>query len=636
MEDNEIIQSIMKQYNKKTETKEEYQVNRKRRILQLLKIAKVSEDDYLEALSWTRAGYAIHLKRDLDEIYINSYNPEWLQAWDGNIDIQPCTDFFGVITYVTEYFIKDETGTVEIIKQVLDENPDDNTKEKMKKVASTFLSHRQIGESEAFFKLLPDLKLKNSNVTCQWLALGRKEERYTRMKRVDEDGTDKKNLIKLEGVEGLWYEQPDILSKYKRRDEELESMCYSHYGKMIRSGGKLDHTESNNNFDMDAENYEDDSEEEHDDDDEDPNLKFHYIITEHNRHGKEIPQYTKLKNPLPKENPIQYKRSFPAALRFHKVNKDNKPHKFFLSELMLYIHFRNEEEEFQPDEPEFIESLYNRNFERIQTIKSKVMEHLLDVEEARHYVEEATKKLDLTNTKVNLDAATEQDNAECQEEGEELHPDYLHLDTDNFDEINEDKGPIQNIYRTIELPDINTLKEKTRQLDQYQRNVIDIGVKYAKDIIKSQREGNLNPIPPNVMVHGGAGAGKSHAINSLAEWIQLILQKSGDSVDCPYVIKTAFTGAAASLIEGMTLHSAFGFDFGNKHYSLSDKIRDARKSLLKNLKMIIIDEISMVKADMLYQLDLRLQEIKERIGVSFGGVSIFCFGDILQLQKIYI
>ena len=100
------------------------------------------------------------------------------------------------------------------------------------------------------------------------------------------------------------------------------------------------------------------------------------------------------------------------------------------------------------------------------------------------------------------------------------------------------------------------------------------------------------------------------------------------------MIKTAFTGAAASLIEGMTLHSAFGFEFGNKHYSLSDKIRDARKNSLKNLKVLIIDEISMVKADMLYQLDLRLQEIKEKNGVPFGGVSIFCFGDIMQLQPV--
>ena len=110
---------------------------------------------------------------------------------------------------------------------------------------------------------------------------------------------------------------------------------------------------------------------------------------------------------------------------------------------------------------------------------------------------------------------------------------------------------------------------------------------------------------------GGAGAGKSHTIASFAEWVQYLLQKSGDDINCPYVMKTSFTGAAASLIQGMTLHSAFGFEFGNKHYSLSDRTRDARRNILKNLKMIIIDEISMVKADMLYQLDLRLQESKK-------------------------
>ena len=635
LDEEEIIKSIMDQFDKKSETKEEYSINREKRILQLLEIAGVSRDDYLEALSWSRAGYSVHLKRDIDEIYINSYNPEWMRAWDGNFDIQPCFDFFAVITYVTEYFTKDETGTAEVIKQMLENNPDESTKEKMKKVASTFLSHRQIGEAESFYKLLPDLKLKNSNVTCQWLPLGRKEERHTRMKKADEDDSENKFLCKLEGVEGLWYEQPDILSKYKRRDERLENMVFSHYGKMIRSGGKIQKDDDG----PDEEYYEsaeesDDEEFDNLDEDEDPNTKFHHIITEYDGHGDEIPQYTKLKNPLPKENPQQYKRSFPAALRFHKVNRDNKPHKFFLSELMLYIPFRDEETEFKPDDPDFIEKLYNKNHERIKKIKSKVMEHLHDVEEARHYVEEANKKLDLTNIATNLDAATEQSNAECQEELQELHPDYLHLDTDNVDEIEENVRHIQNIYRKIDLPDIKVLRSKTRQLDPFQRNVIDIGVKYAKDIVKARREGNPTPDPPYLMVHGGAGAGKSHTIEALTEWIHYILQKPGDDFNCPYVIKTAFTGAAASLIEGMTLHSAFGFDFGNKHYSLSDKIRDTRKNLLKNLRMIIIDEISMVKADMLYQLDMRLQEIKEKIGVAFGGISIFCFGDILQLQPV--
>ena len=114
-------------------------------------------------------------------------------------------------------------------------------------------------------------------------------------------------------------------------------------------------------------------------------------------------------------------------------------------------------------------------------------------------------------------------------------------------------------------------------------------------------------------------------IKVLAQWTQKILQKEGDDIECPCVIKTAFTGTAASNIEGQTLHASFGFSFDNKHYSLSDKSRDQKRAALKNLKMVIIDEVSMVKADMLYQLDLRLQEITEKVGIPFGGVSIFAF-----------
>ena len=82
------------------------------------------------------------------------------------------------------------------------------------------------------------------------------------------------------------------------------------------------------------------------------------------------------------------------------------------------------------------------------------------------------------------------------------------------------------------------------------------------------------------------------------------------------------------------MHSSYGFKFDNKHYSLSDKTRDEKRSIFKNLKLVIIDEVSMVKSDMLYQLDLKLQELKERVGVPFGGVAILDFGNILQLRPV--
>ena len=50
--------------------------------------------------------------------------------------------------------------------------------------------------------------------------------------------------------------------------------------------------------------------------------------------------------------------------------------------------------------------------------------------------------------------------------------------------------------------------------------------------------------------------------------------------------------------------------------------------------MIIIDEVSMVKSDMLYQLDLKLQELTERVNIPFGGIAILDLGDILQLRPV--
>ena len=82
------------------------------------------------------------------------------------------------------------------------------------------------------------------------------------------------------------------------------------------------------------------------------------------------------------------------------------------------------------------------------------------------------------------------------------------------------------------------------------------------------------------------------------------------------------------------MHSAFGLKIGNKHYSLGDKSRDVKRAAMKNLVMVIVDEISMVTPDLLIMLDLRLQEIKEKVGVPFGGVSVLVFGDLMQLRPI--
>ena len=119
----------------------------------------------------------------------------------------------------------------------------------------------------------------------------------------------------------------------------------------------------------------------------------------------------------------------------------------------------------------------------------------------------------------------------------------------------------------------------------------------------------------------------------MAKWVETILQQPGDSPEQPYVLKTAFTGTAASNIGGLTLTSLFKFGYGNEFTSVKDRDRDRIKILLSKLVLVMIDEISFVKSDMLYMLSLRLQEVKE-LRKLFGNVAIFCFGDIFQLQPV--
>ena len=70
----------------------------------------------------------------------------------------------------------------------------------------------------------------------------------------------------------------------------------------------------------------------------------------------------------------------------------------------------------------------------------------------------------------------------------------------------------------------------------------------------------------------------------------------------------------------------------NITHSQTRKEREKRDQF-KNLKFLIIDEFSMLKSDMLYQLDLRLRELKQCNRV-FGDVSVFLFGDPAQLPAV--
>ena len=103
------------------------------------------------------------------------------------------------------------------------------------------------------------------------------------------------------------------------------------------------------------------------------------------------------------------------------------------------------------------------------------------------------------------------------------------------------------------------------------------------------------------------------------------------------LLLTAPTGVAAFNINGMTLHSALLL--GQSKYSgfqpLSHDRLNTLRTKLSHLMLLIVDEVSMVGANMLLEIHKRLQQIK---GVSddatFGGVSILAVGDLYQLPPV--
>ena len=275
--------------------------------------------------------------------------------------------------------------------------------------------------------------------------------------------------------------------------------------------------------------------------------------------------------------------------RYHKTYAANDPEKFFYSEVMLYMPHDHELD--YEDARSLYQELHNGE-KKVDIVKRQVMEHLQDVTEARYFAEEALKDVDLEETECAYNAAQMQENEDFEKEGNEEHPGYGHIDPDLLDNAGEGV-PIQSRYRKVEIPSFEDLKERTRNLDEHQRHVVDVGIRFAKDTVMARKSCSAPPSPPILMVHGGAGAGKSTVINVLAQWVQLILQKEGDNSHSPCVVKVAPTGTAAANIEGQTLHTAFSFSYDGKPYSLNDKARDERREILKELKMVSMTMNSM-------------------------------------------
>jgi len=128
----------------------------------------------------------------------------------------------------------------------------------------------------------------------------------------------------------------------------------------------------------------------------------------------------------------------------------------------------------------------------------------------------------------------------------------------------------------------------------------------------------------NIFLTGEPGTGKSYTIHAIIEWAQKNAAKIGI---------TGMTGVAAVLIGGVTLHSFLGIGLGQG--SIDSLVIKARKNgkLIRKLcylNILIIDEISMMDAELFIKIDAFLRAIRRK-DKPFGGVQLVCVGDFSQL-----
>ena len=158
-------------------------------------------------------------------------------------------------------------------------------------------------------------------------------------------------------------------------------------------------------------------------------------------------------------------------------------------------------------------------------------------------------------------------------------------------------------------PAFRSVRERSQDLGQIDLND---DFQHAIDLIEQDS--------PCLFLTGKAGTGKStllHYVRETTSKVTAIL---------------APTGVAALNVGGQTIHSFFQFPPTLIDPGSIRKRKNAK--ILEKLETLIIDEVSMVRADMMDGIDTALRLHRDKIHTPFGGVQVILCGDLFQLPPI--
>lgn len=312
-------------------------------------------------------------------------------------------------------------------------------------------------------------------------------------------------------------------------------------------------------------------------------------------------QYT-----ISKKNSTPKRRKIERILRFCNFKKEKDAHRYYKEQLLLFLPWRDEIVEIE--EIDFLWKYYN---------------HVEEI--SRNRLRFA--KIDTTDleNKINCNNDDEVD-SEDEMLSKELHKDIgIELQDQKSDKYS------QKSLTTVKylMPEVKHQKELNIVMEK-------LNEKQREFVLHVLNRVKTNDYPFHYFLSGAAGVGKSVTINAIYHSVTNFFLYNAHGIkheDKPKVLLTAPTGLAAFLIQGMTLHTAFALPITRQRADLSCSKANTIRERLSDLKLIIIDEISMVGNNKICLIDQRLQQIT---GCSqpFGGISIIAVGDLYQLAPV--
>ncbi|XP_053596141.1 uncharacterized protein LOC103578666 [Microplitis demolitor] len=308
------------------------------------------------------------------------------------------------------------------------------------------------------------------------------------------------------------------------------------------------------------------------------------------------------------------KRKTPRVIRCRNYDMGTDLNEYKREMVTLHFPFRNEDEEILA-EMKFIE-IYNNN-ENIILNRRTQFESNLDIQ----------KTIEICRNLCRED--------DFQDENEVQDVTNVIPDPNPFQNLYD--NPISDVNSDFRLAVLNKLGPIAKKRDNLMPNAEFFELmRMAND---KQRELLLHVIshllcsnsePFQIFFTGPAGCGKTFVIKLLMEIYNRFTDNDGY---CNSYIACASTGKAAVAIDGTTVHTALKISL-SKLLPLSTEVAHQYRALFKYVKVLIVDEISMIGAELLAQIDSRLKQITGNFHINFGGIDVILIGDLRQLPTV--